>query len=101
MTTLNSSDQPHAGTYSVVVELLTVTCFSNDIAGARTILKSEPDMIGVTFTSSTPRLVQMIESNEFISEIGNHANANVKIFNGFLKALSYSKRKITIWLNVI
>ena len=82
-----------------MVELLTVTCFSNDIAGARTILKSEPDMIGVTFTSSTPRLVQMIESNEFISEIGNHANANVKIFNG--KALSYSKRKITIWLNVI
>ena len=82
-----------------MVELLTVTCFSNDIAGARTILKSEPDMIGVTFTSSTPRLVQMIESNEFISEIGNHANADVKIFNG--KALSCSKRKITIWLNVI
>ena len=82
-----------------MVELLTVTCFSNDIAGARTILKSEPDMIGVTFTSSTPRLVQMIESNEFISEIGNNANANVKIFNG--KALSCSKRKITIWLNVI
>ena len=80
MTTLNSSDQPHAGTYSVVVELLTVKCFSNDIAGARTILKSEPDMIGVTFTSSTPRLVQMIESDEFISEIDNHANVNVKFF---------------------
>ena len=63
-----------------MVELLTVTCFSNDIAGARTILKSEPDMIGVTFTSSTPRLVQMIESNEFMSEIENQANINVKFF---------------------
>ena len=80
MTTLNSSDQPHAGTYSVVVELLTVTCFSNDIAGARTILKSEPDMIGVTFTSSTPRLVQMRESNEFMNETDNHTNVNVKFF---------------------
>lgn len=56
VTTLNSNDHPQTWIFSATVELFTVTCFSTDIAGANTILKSVPEMIGVTCTSSVPRL---------------------------------------------
>ncbi len=74
MTTLNSKDHPQTWIFSDTVELFTVTCFSTDIAGASTILKSEPEMIGVTCTSSVPRL----KNSENTSEVNTY-NVTTKI----------------------
>lgn len=84
MTTLNSKDHPQTRTSSDTVVFFTVAFFSTDIAGASTILKSEPEMIGVTCTSSVPRLVNSLKQNKLVM------NKSIDV-RSFLPPLTNSK----------